>query len=124
MPDPQALAHLELRAQQANPREQCFLYAELVHSMTELAGKQIHDGDDEQAAATLKKIDHYVGLIHLGLADDTKRLKNTEQLMEYTTYRMHAYMNSAPSEDRPVVKSTLTQLNRIEDEILAQLFKH
>ena len=33
LPDAQALAQLELRAQQAGPRDQCFLYTELVHTI-------------------------------------------------------------------------------------------
>jgi hypothetical protein len=45
LPDAQALAQLELRAQQAGPRDQCFLYTELVHTMTEIAGKQMLNGD-------------------------------------------------------------------------------
>src|SRR3984957_15941279 len=88
LPDAQALAQLELRAQQAGPRDQCFLYTELVHTMTEIAGKQMLNGDIEQASATLKKVEHYAQLIHLNLANDTKRLKNAELLMHHTTYRL------------------------------------
>ncbi len=44
VPDPQALAALMLKADQALPKDQCFLYAELVHQMTELAGQQIECG--------------------------------------------------------------------------------
>src|SRR5947209_1167028 len=86
IPTAEALAQLELRASQANPREQCFLYTELVHNMTQIAGKQIADGDIDHAAATLKQINHYAHLIHLDLARDTKRLKNAEILMHNTTY--------------------------------------
>ncbi len=81
LPDSQMLSQLEIRAQQASPRDQCFLYAELVHTMTELAAKQLLDGDVDAASATFKKVEHYTQLIHLGLANDTKRLKNAELLM-------------------------------------------
>ncbi len=67
-PTPRRSAQLELRAQQANPRDQCFLYTELVHTMTEIAGKQMLNGDTDQATATLKKVDHYAQLIHIDLA--------------------------------------------------------
>ena len=40
VPTPESITQLEQRAQTADPREQCFLYTELVHSMTELAGKE------------------------------------------------------------------------------------
>src|SRR5271168_4378245 len=86
LPDAQALAQLELRAQQAGPRDQCYLYTELVHTMTEIAGKQMLNGDIDQAAATLKKVNYYAKLIHSSLADNAKRIKNAEMLMEHTTY--------------------------------------
>jgi hypothetical protein len=123
LPDAQALMQLEQRAQQAKPREQCFLYAELVHTMTEIAGKQMLAGDADQASATLKKVEHYAQLIHLNLADDTKRLKNAEMLMHHTTYRLSEYLHQASSEDQATLKATLKQLDQVQDEILNQVFK-
>jgi hypothetical protein len=124
LPDTQALNQLVLRAQQASPREQCFLYAELVHDMTELAGHQMRDGNIDLASATLKQAQHYAQLIHLGLARDTKRLKNTQLLMHHTTYRLAEYLHQASSEDRPVLQATLKQLSLVEDELLTQVFNH
>ena len=124
LPDEQTLAQLELRAQQAQPREQCFLYTELVHTMTEIAGKQMRDGDVEHASAMLKRTEHYAQLIHMGLASDTKRLKNAEMLMHHTTYRLGEYLHQASSEDRAVLQSTLKQLNQVQDEILMHVFAH
>src|ERR1700729_2534399 len=111
-PDAQTLAQLELRAQQANPRDQCFLYTELVHTMTEIAGKQMLDGDIEQASATLKKVEHYAQLIHLNLANDTKRLKNAELLMHHTTYRLGEYLHKSSGEDRDTLQATLKRLDQ------------
>lgn len=124
LPDEQTLSQMELRAQQANPREQCFLYTELVHTMTELAGRQFLAGDIEQASASLKRVEHYAQLIHMGLADDTKRLKNAELLMHHTTHRLGDYMHAASSEDRETLRATLKQLNQVQDELLTQVFKH
>jgi len=121
-PEAQAISQLELRAQQANPRDQCFLYTELVNSMTEIAGKQMLNGDIDQASATLKKVEHYASLIHLGLASDTKRLKNAEQLMHHTTYRLGEYLHKASGEDRATLQSTLKRLDQVHDELLAQVF--
>ena len=96
LPDAQALAQLELRAQQAGPRDQCFLYTELVHSMTELAGKQMLQGDTDHASVTLKKIEHYAHLIHMNLAADAKRLdealksRNTEDLIAQYIARLQS----------------------------------
>jgi len=124
LPDEQTLSQLELRAQQASPREQCFLYTELVHTVTEIAGKQILAGDADHASASLKRIEHYAQLIHLGLANDTKRLKNAEMLMHHTTHRLADYMRAASSDDRDTLQATLKQLNLVQDELLAQVFKH
>ena len=124
LPDSQTLSQLEIRAQQANPRDQCFLYTELVHTMTELAAKQLLDGDTDAASATLKKVEHYAQLIHLGLSSDTKRLKNAEMLMHHTAYRLGDLVRAASSEDRPVLTATLKQLDQVQTEILLQLFSH
>jgi hypothetical protein len=124
LPDAQALAQLELRAQQAGPRDQCFLYTELVHDMTELAGRQMLNGDIDQASATLKKVNHYAQLIHFSLADNAKRMKNAEMLMHHTTYRLSEYLHKASSEDQDTLKATLKQLDQVHTELLAEVFKH
>jgi hypothetical protein len=124
IPDAQALSQLELRAEQANPRDQCFLYTELVHTMTEIAGRQMLNGDIDQASATLKKVEHYATLIHLNLANDTKRLKNAELLMHHTTYRLGEYLHKSSGEDRDTLQATLKRLDQIHDELLAQVFRH
>jgi len=122
--DEQALSQLEQRAEQANPREQCFLYTELVSAMTEVAGKQLNDGDVDRASATLKKVAKYAQLIHMNLARDTKRLKSAEMLMHHTTFRLTEYLHRASSEDRPTLQATLKQLNQVQTELLSQVFNH
>jgi hypothetical protein len=124
LPDAQTLSRLELQAQEAKPREQCFLYAELVHTMTEIAGKQMLNGDVDQASATLKKVEHYALLIHLGLAHDTKRLKSAELLMHHTTYKLSEYLHEASGEDQATLQATLKQLDHVQNEILTQVFNH
>jgi hypothetical protein len=124
IPDAQALAQLELRAQQAGPRDQCFLYTELVHNMTEIAGRQMINGDIDQASKTLKQVNHYAQLIHMDLASNSKRLKNAEMLMHHTTYRLNEYLHKASYEDQGTLKATLKQLNQVHEELLAQVLKH
>src|SRR6266702_3831471 len=121
---PEALAQLELRASQDSPREQCFLDAEIVHSMTEKAGKEISDGETEQAAVTLKQVNRYAHLIHVNLAHNTKRLKNAEMLMHNTTYRLAQVMHLVSGDDKQTVQDTLKQLDQVNDEILTQVFNH
>ena len=124
IPDAQFVAQLEQRAQLAKPREQCFLYTELVHAMTELAGKELRDGEYDQASATLKHVEHYASMIHMGLADDTKRLKDAELLMHHTVFRLSGLVRSASEEDRETLRSTLKQLDQVQGELMTQVFKH
>jgi hypothetical protein len=124
LPDAQTLLQLEQRAEQANPRDQCFLYTQLVHTMTELAGKEMLDGDVTAASATLKQVEKYAMLIHMGLSRDTKRLKNAEMLMHHTTYRLNEYLHITAGDDHDTLQATLKQLNQVQDEILNQVFSH
>jgi hypothetical protein len=124
LPDAQALAQLEIRAQQAGPRDQCFLYTELVHTMTEIAGRQMLNGDVDKASDTLKKVNRYAQLIHMDLASNSKRLKNAEMLLHHTTYRLNEYLHKASGEDQDTLKVTLKQLDQVHAELLAEVFKH
>jgi hypothetical protein len=124
LPDAQGLSQLELRAQQANPRDQCYLYTELVHTMTEMAVKEMADGDDDQASAMLKQINRYAHLIQVNLEKNTKRLKNSEMLMHHTTLRLAQALHLASEDDRTTVQATLKQLDLIQDQILDQVFNH
>jgi hypothetical protein len=56
IPDPQALLQLEAKAAQASPKEQCFLYAEIVHDMTEIAGQELSSDDFKHASDTLRAV--------------------------------------------------------------------
>ena len=119
--DPVAISALATKASLASPKEQCFLYAELVHQMTVLAGHQLREGQD--ASATLRSIRDYTQKIHLGVANDSKRLKNAQILMEHTAFRLNEYLHSAALDDRPVLESTLKNLNQVQNELMMQVFR-
>ena len=120
--DPQAMAALMLKADQALPRDQCFLYAELVHQMTELAGQQLSAGD-ARASETLHLIQKYAEKIHMGVAEDGKKMKNAEQLMRHTSYRLNDILNAASYDDRQALQATLKQLEQVQTELMMQVFK-
>ncbi len=122
--DPAALAALESKALLAGPKEQCFLYAEVVHQMTELAGRQLSAGEFDHASLTLKIVRTYAEKIHMGMADDSKRLKNAEILMRHTAFRLKELLGSAALDDRPTLQATLTQLDSVQTELMQQVFKH
>ncbi len=123
-PDAETLSQLELRAQQADPRDQCYLYTELIHTMTEMAVKQMVNGDDDQASATLKKINTYAHLISTSLAKNTKRLKNAEMLMHQTTLHLAQSLHLASEDNRTTVQATLKQLDLVQNQLLDQVFDH
>ena len=122
--DDAALTQLETRAQAAQPKEQCFLYAELVHDLTEIAGKQLAEGDTDHVSVTLRRIDSISQKIHMALARDTKRLKSAELLMHHTTRRLADMLHIASNDDREVLQSTLKHLDTVQSELLAQVFVH
>jgi hypothetical protein len=120
----QIIAQLELKASHANPREQCYLYTEIVQTMVDAAGREMLNGDSEQANATLQQTQHYTQLIHLALARDTKRLKDSEKMLERTTQRMSEYLNRTSGDDHLAMQATLKQLDHVHDELLDQVFRH
>ncbi len=122
--DASALMQLEARAATAQPKEQCFLYAELVHQLTETAGKQLAEGRSEEAGATLKRIDSVSQKIHVALARDTKRLKNAELILHHTSRRLLDMVHVASADDQQVLQSTLKRLDVVQAELLAQVFEH
>jgi hypothetical protein len=122
--DENALTQLETRAQSAQPREQCFLYAELVHNLTEIAGKQLANGENERASITFKRIDALAQKIHMSLARDTKKLKDAELLMHHTTRRLADMVHVASVDDRAVLQSTLKRMDEVQSELLTQVFVH
>ena len=116
-------------ALQAKPREQCFLYTELVHTMTEIAGKQMLAGDTEAGASAdaqaRRALRH--NLIHLGLANDTKRLKNAEMLMHHTTLPVSLSTSTCGFQRRQsaTLQSHLEAAgSRSKSELLDQVFNH
>jgi hypothetical protein len=123
VPDQQTINALEVRASSAQPREQCFLYAELVHQMIEYSVRQYADGNTEKATGLLKRAQELAHKIHLTLSEDNKRLKNAQILLRHTAFRLTELLHSSPFEDRPLVQQTLTEVNQAQTEAMMQVFK-
>ena len=123
IPDQQTMDALELRASQAQPREQCFLYAELVHDMIEVSLRQYAAGDAEKATGLLKRAQELTHKIHLALSEDNKRLKNAEILLRHTAFRLTELLHTSEFEDRPLVQETLSQVNQAQTEAMMAVFK-
>jgi hypothetical protein len=120
--DAGVLMQMEERAAQANPRDQCFLYAEVVQGFTELAGRQMAAGEDEQASATMRHVDEIAVKLHSATAADAKRLKMAEVMMDRTTRHLADMVRVASAEQRAVMQRTLQHLNAVHSELLATVF--
>ncbi len=123
IPDQQTINALELRASQAQPREQCFLYAELVHQMIEYSARQYAAGETEKASGLLKRAQDFAHKIHLALSDNDKRLKNAQILLRHTAFRLTELLHSSSFEDRQLVQQTLAEVNQAQTEAMMQVFK-
>jgi hypothetical protein len=118
-----ALAALHVKADQAQPRDRCFLYAELVSQMTDLASKQFNSGESGQASQTIRLVQQYAEKIHAGITDDSKKLRDAELLMRRASFRLKGILSAATYEDRPALEVTLKQLNEVQSELLMQVFE-
>jgi hypothetical protein len=89
--------------------------------MTVLAGHQLSQGEDP--SDTLRAVRDYTQKIHLGEASNNKRLKNAQILMERTAFRLNELLHSAALDDRPILESTLKNLNQVQNELMMQVFR-
>jgi len=123
IPDQQSIDALQAKLQQAQPREQYFLSAELVHQLTEFSLRKYAAGDVENASVMLKQIQQLAHKIHLSVADDSKRLKNTEILLRHTAFRLTEMLHNSAFEDRPLVQQTLAQVSEAENDAMLRVFR-
>jgi phosphomevalonate kinase len=92
--------------------------------MTEIAGQELASGDIRHASETLKAVQSYSQKIHMGMAEDTRKLKNAEILMRHTAFRLKEILYNSSLDDRPTLESTLKQLDQVQTELMLQVFKH
>jgi hypothetical protein len=123
VPDQQSIDALEVKASQAQPREQCYLYAELVQQMTEFSLRQYSEGNVSTASAALKHIQQFTHKIHASVAGSDKRIKNAEILLRHTAFRLNEMLHNGSYEDRPLVEQTLTDVNQAQNETLMMVFR-
>jgi RNA polymerase sigma-70 factor, ECF subfamily len=121
--NPASLSTLRAKADEAEPRDRCFLYAKLVSQMTELAGNEIHSGDSTRAWETLTLVQQYAEKMHGGVANDSKKLKEAELLVERTSFRLKNILGGASYEDRQILEATLKQLNQVQTRLMTQVFE-
>jgi hypothetical protein len=120
--DAAALLQMEQRADAASPRDQCYMFAEVLHGLTELAGRQIAAGDDQDASTTLTHIDSVAVKMQKVSAANAKRLKNAEMLLEHITRRLTDMAHVASSDQRSTMQATLQCVDHLHTQVLTALF--
>lgn len=123
LPDEHMLQALEQRANQAQPREQCFLYAELVHEMVEYSAHEYATGDVAHATGLLKRAQMFTHKIQSALATNAKKLKDAQILLRHTSFRLTELLHASDYDERPVVEQTLADLDQAQDQAMLTVFK-
>ena len=119
--DSHTLSELERRALTANAKEQAFLYADLADKMSVLAGKQLADGEVEEAEATLDRMEACTAKMESNF-QQSKSLKKTELLLHMTNRRLSDMVRAAGMDAKPHVQSALKRLNTAQTSLLAIIF--
>ena len=118
-----ALASLQAKADQAQPRDRCLLYAMLVNQMTNLAGQQFDSDDPGKASETLKLVQHYIENIRAAVTGDSRKVKDAELLMQRSSFQLTNLLRGSSLEDRLVLQTTLKELNQVQEQLMIQVFK-
>lgn len=121
--DQQEVNALAARAAQATPKDRCYLYAELVSAMTELAGQQLSAGDTSDASASLKSIQEYTTKMHLDMTSNSKKLKDAQIMMRRTAFRLKELMLEASLDNRAAFESTLKELDQVQSQMMLAVFQ-
>lgn len=122
--DISTLTALEHQAETAAPKDRCFLYTELLHDWTELASRGMAAGDDSQANMAIAHADANAGRLKATLANDSKRLKNAELLLEHTVHHLSDMLRVASMDQHDTMQAALKHMNNVHDALLAQIFAH
>jgi hypothetical protein len=120
--DASALSQLEQRADTAKPQERCFLYAEVLHSLTETAGRAMAAGDEATVTASMVRIDAVMHKIEASSGANAKRLKNAEELLEHTQHRLADMAHAASNDEHDAVQSALQHIDKVHASLLALVF--
>ena len=118
-----SVSELQAKADEALPQDRCFLYAELVSRMADVAGLQFGTGDPVAGEETLKLVQHYALKLQASIGDDSKKLKSAETLLQRTSFRLEGILHDASYENRAALEMTLKQVNNLQTQLMRQVFQ-
>jgi len=93
--------------------------------MTEIAGRQMLNGDIDKASDTLKKVNHYAQLIHMDLASNSKRIQERRDAHAPHHLSSRRIFSAEPpvkieTRSKPPSNNSI----RFNSELLAEVLKH
>jgi hypothetical protein len=121
--DATSLARLQAKADEAPPRDRCFLYAELVGLMADRVGQQLNSGDSERASESLSLLKQYSERIDSAVTFDSRKLKDAELLTRRASFRLSNLLRGASYDDRPALDATLKLVYKTQAHLMREVFK-
>lgn len=120
--DAATLAGMESKAATAEPRDKCFLYTEVLHGWTELAGRDLLAGDEAAATVAMQHADADAQMLKAVINRDSKRLKNAELLLEHSVHRLSDMMRASTMDQHDTMQAVLRHVSSVHDDLLAAVF--
>lgn len=121
--DEQMINTMEQRAAAAPAKDQCFLYAVIVHDMVEVSARQYAAGDTDKANSLLKRAQALTHKLHSALAANDKKLKDAQILLRHAAFRLNELLHSSSFDDRDLMQQTLAEVNQAQVDTMLQVFK-
>jgi hypothetical protein len=121
--DAQEISALAAKAEQAVPKDRCYLYAKLVSAMAWEARQQLNAGDSLAAAATLKTIRNYTDKIHSDVTGHSKKLKDAQIIIDRAAFRLKELMQSSSLDNQQAFATTLKGLDQLQSQMMLTVFQ-
>ena len=121
--DAAALIQMETQADRAKPREQCYLYTQLVDALMVTAAEQVAAGEDEDASKTVGRIGEVSAKLQRATARDAKKLKAAEKMLSESARKLKELSRVASGGERDEMRATLVKLDAAHNKILDLVFR-
>jgi len=121
--DAAALFQMEVQADRAKPREQCYLYTQLVDALIVTAAGQVAAGEDEDASKTVGRIGEVSAKLQRATARDAKKLKAAEKMLSESARKLKELSRVASGGERDEMRATLAKLDAAHNKILDLVFR-
>jgi hypothetical protein len=122
--NPAVLLQMETEADNAKPRDQCYLYTQLVDALMVTAAHQVAAGDDNDASKTVGQIDEVIAKLQRSADRNAKRLKYAEKMLGESARKLNELSRVAMGGERDEMRATLAKLDAAHNKILSLVFQN